>query len=53
MKAITVAQEGAAPAVADIDETRAPGAGEVLVRVQASSINPLDGAASPPGCSRA
>jgi NADPH:quinone reductase-like Zn-dependent oxidoreductase len=43
MKAITVAQEGAAPAVADIDETRAPGAGEVLVRVQASSINPLDG----------
>ena len=43
MKAITVAQEGAAPAVADIDETRAPGAGEVLVRVQASSINQLDG----------
>jgi NADPH2:quinone reductase len=43
MKAITVAQEGAAPVVADIDETRVPGAGEVLVRVQASSINPLDG----------
>ena len=44
MKAITVAQEGAAPAPQDIDETRAPGAGEVLVRVQASSVNPLDGA---------
>ena len=43
MKAITVAQEGAAPALADIDETRAPGAGEVLVRVQASSVNQLDG----------
>ncbi len=44
MQAITVAQEGAAPAPQDIDEPRAPGAGEVLVRVQASSINPLDGA---------
>ncbi len=44
MKAITVAQEGAAPAPQDIDEPRAPGAGEVVVRVQASSINPLDGA---------
>jgi NADPH2:quinone reductase len=43
MKAITVASEGAAPALADIEETRAPGAGEVLVRVQASSVNPLDG----------
>ena len=42
MKAITVSQEGAAPAAADI-EPRTPGAGEVLVRVQASSINPLDG----------
>jgi len=42
MKAITVSQEGAAPATADI-EPRTPGAGEVLVRVQASSINPLDG----------
>ena len=44
MKAITVAQEGAAPAPQDIDEPRAPGAGEVLVRVQTSSVNPLDGA---------
>ena len=44
MKAITVAQEGAAPALQDIDEARAPGAGEVLVRVHASSVNPLDGA---------
>jgi len=43
MKAITVAEEGAAPALQDIDETRAPGAGEVLVRVQASSVNQLDG----------
>ena len=43
MKAITVAQEGAAPAPQDIDEPRAPGAGEVLVRVQASSVNSLDG----------
>ncbi len=43
MKAITVAQEGAAPAPQDIDEPRAPGAGEVLVRVQASSVNALDG----------
>ncbi len=43
MKAITVAQEGAAPAPQDIDEPRGPGAGEVLVRVQASSVNALDG----------
>ena len=43
MNAITVTQEGAAPAAQDVDEPRAPGAGEVLVRVQASSINPLDG----------
>ncbi len=43
MKAITLAQEGAAPALAELDETRAPGAGEVLVRVQASSVNQLDG----------
>ncbi len=43
MKAITVAQEGAAPAPQDIDEPRTPGAGEVLVRVQASSVNALDG----------
>ena len=43
MKAITVAQEGAAPAPQDIDEARPPGAGEVLVRVQASSVNALDG----------
>ena len=42
MKAVVVAQEGAAPAPQDI-EARTPGAGEVLVRVQASSVNPLDG----------
>ena len=43
MKAVTVAQEGAAPTLQDVEETRTPGAAEVLVRVQASSINPLDG----------
>ncbi len=43
MKAITVAQEGAAPAPQDVGEPPAPGAGEVLVRVQASSVNSLDG----------
>ncbi|HEX2231778.1 MAG TPA: alcohol dehydrogenase catalytic domain-containing protein, partial [Thermoleophilaceae bacterium] len=43
MKAITLAQEGAAPVLADIDDAGTPGAGEVLVRVQASSVNQLDG----------
>jgi NADPH:quinone reductase len=43
MKAITVTQEGAAPALQDVDEPGSPGAGEVVVRVQASSINHLDG----------
>jgi NADPH:quinone reductase len=43
MKAITVAQEGAAPALADVDDTRSPAEDEVLVRVQASSVNQLDG----------
>jgi NADPH2:quinone reductase len=43
MKAITVAQEGAAPALEEIDEPRPPADGEVLVRVQASSVNRLDG----------
>jgi NADPH:quinone reductase-like Zn-dependent oxidoreductase len=43
MQAITVVQEGAAPAPQDVDEPRAPGAGEVLVRVHASSVNVLDG----------
>ena len=43
MKAITVAEEGAAPALVDIDETRSPDAREVLVRVQTSSVNQLDG----------
>ncbi len=43
MKAITVAQEGAAPAIQDVDEPGAPGAGEVVDRVQASSVNALDG----------
>ena len=43
MKAVTIQHEGAAPAVQDADEPRAPSAGEVLVRVQASSVNALDG----------
>ena len=43
MKAIIVAQKGAAPVLADIDDAGTPGAGEVLVRVQASSVNQLDG----------
>ena len=42
MKAITVSEEGATPAVQDVDDARAPSAGEVLLRVQASSVNPLD-----------
>ena len=43
MKAVTVAEQGAAPALQEIEETREPDAGEVLVRVQASSVNQLDG----------
>jgi NADPH:quinone reductase-like Zn-dependent oxidoreductase len=42
MKAITISQEGAAPAQQDIEEPQVPGAGEVVVRVQASSVNALD-----------
>ncbi|MDQ3725668.1 MAG: NADP-dependent oxidoreductase [Actinomycetota bacterium] len=42
MKAITIDQEGATPALTDIDQTPEPGSGEVLVRVQASSVNGLD-----------
>ena len=42
MKAITIQSEGATPAPQEIDEPRAPGAGEVRVRVQASSANRLD-----------
>src|SRR5918992_4313834 len=43
MKAITIEQEGARPAVAGVP-TPVPEAGEVLVRVRASSVNPMDGA---------
>src|ERR671914_2598331 len=43
MKAITIEQEGARPAVAELP-TPMPEAGEVLVRVRASSVNPMDGA---------
>ena len=42
MKAITIQHEGAAPALQSTDEIRPPGPGEVLVRVHASSVNPLD-----------
>jgi NADPH2:quinone reductase len=43
MKAITWDDFGAAPALRDVDEP-APGDGEVLVRVRASSANPVDNA---------
>src|SRR5215217_4915617 len=42
MKAITLNQAGASPAARDDLPTPNPGPGEVLVRVQASSANPVD-----------
>src|SRR2546426_42344 len=41
MRAVVVAEQGAAPALAEVP-TPQPGAGEVLVRVQASSVNGFD-----------
>ena len=42
MKAITLNEAGAPPATRDDLPTPTPGRGEVLVRVQASSANPVD-----------
>jgi NADPH:quinone reductase len=42
MKAITLNGAGTAPAPRDDLATPAPGPGDVLVRVQASSVNPVD-----------
>jgi NADPH:quinone reductase len=42
MKAITLNEPGAAPAVRDDLPTPTPGPREVLVRVQASAVNPVD-----------
>jgi NADPH2:quinone reductase len=42
MKAITVDEAGTAPALRDDLPAPAPGPREVLVRVQASSVNPVD-----------
>jgi NADPH:quinone reductase len=44
MKAVIWSELGAAPAVRDDVPEPAPGAGEVLVRLRASSVNPVDGA---------
>jgi NADPH:quinone reductase-like Zn-dependent oxidoreductase len=41
MRAVVVAEQGADPALAEVP-TPEPGAGEVLVRVQASSVNGFD-----------
>jgi hypothetical protein len=42
MKAITLTEFGAPPALRDDLPAPTPGAGEVLVRVYASSVNPID-----------
>ena len=42
MKAIALSEAGTPPAVRDDVPAPTPGPGEVLVRVQASSVNPVD-----------
>jgi NADPH2:quinone reductase len=44
MRAITWNEVGAQPALRDDLPEPAPGAGEVIVRVHASSVNPVDNA---------
>lgn len=44
MKAITIEHDDAAPVLRTDLRAPAPGDGEVLVRVRASSVNPIDGA---------
>jgi hypothetical protein len=43
MRAVTVTEYGAAPAVAEMP-TPQPGAGQVLIRLRAAGMNPMDGA---------
>src|ERR1700756_3824100 len=43
MRAVTVTQYGATPAVAEMP-TRDPGPGQVLIRLHAVGMNPMDGA---------
>jgi NADPH:quinone reductase-like Zn-dependent oxidoreductase len=51
MKAVTVNELGVSPALSDDIPAPEPGPREVLVRVQASSVNPVT-PGSPAGCSR-
>jgi NADPH2:quinone reductase len=51
MKAVTWSELGAQPAVCDDLPVPTPGAGNLLVRVGASSVNPV-ASRSPPECSR-
>lgn len=44
MRAVTVDEQGAAPSLREDLPAPAPGAGEVLIRVHASSANPVDNA---------
>lgn len=44
MQAITIDHDGVAPALRPAVPSPTPAAGEVLVRVRASSVNPIDGA---------
>src|ERR1700694_4624188 len=41
MRAVTVSEYGGAPALTDMPDPH-PGPGEVLIKIQASGINPMD-----------